>query len=85
MSHGRNPPWLYDYPADAEPLPSRPSRGHTKPTTTAVVDVSTSDHTQTTPTLLPLPDEVTDAPLASGEDSEEEIDCDVGEPLDDDD
>ena len=84
-SHGKNPPWLSDYPPDADPLPSRPSRGHIRPKVTVIVDASTSDHTQTNSVPPPLPDEPTDAPLASEEENEEEADYDVGEPLDYDD
>lgn len=82
ISHGRNPSWLSNYPADVEP-PSRPSRGHRKPEIEVVVNTATGKPapTESGPPLL-VPNqapEMVDEALSSDEESDGEEDYRVDE------
>lgn len=69
LSHGFKPVWLSQYPAVADSLPSRPSRGHSKQKTDFAAGTSACEpaHTDSDPRPLSpqYTSETVDAPLAS--------------------
>jgi len=82
VSHDFRPIWLSQFPDTADPLPSQPSRGHSRPETKAAPTATDNESTQTESDLSLLvtqpASETIDAPL-SEEDIEEEEDYVIDE------
>jgi len=82
VSHDLCPIWLSQFPDTTDPLPSRPSRGHSRPETEAAPTATDNESTQTESDLsLPVTQpasETIDTPL-SDEDIEEEEDYVIDE------
>jgi len=79
LSHELNPTWLSQYSNVTDPLPSRPSRGHSKLTQIkSTADASNNGSTQTGCELPPLGPQITpeqvDEPLASDVETDDEDD-----------
>lgn len=79
LAHGLSPLWLSQYPDIPDPLSSRPSRGHSRPTAKAAPD-ATTDSAQDDSTL-PLPatqqdSEAVDVSLSDVDIDDEDIDDD---------
>jgi len=92
LSHGLSPAWLSQYSDVADPLSTRPSRGHSKPKTESAADVSNDGSAQTgcglSPSATQQAPEPVDASLESDAETDDEDDdyiVDEAEVLDFDD
>ena len=83
LVHGLTPIWLSQYSDVADPLSSRPSRGHSKPKAESSADASNDGSAQTGPGLSPSAPQQTaeqvDVSLAGDTETDEEEDYVVDE------